>query len=180
MELKTDRLLLRDLVEEDAEEFTQQGNDFDINFFNWYIPYPLTIDKAKNIIKKRSINPESHRWLYELGIFIKETGKFAGIVSLYDVSKPEKKAKLGYWLGKEYRGNGYSKEAILSLIFFTFNNLLLNKISAKSLSENYISNKLLESLGFRKIGVSKWDKILQGKKYDVFEWELLNPLFKDE
>jgi [ribosomal protein S5]-alanine N-acetyltransferase len=172
--LETDRLILRDLEEKDASEFVKQGNDKEINYFNWYLPYPLTLAKAKKIIKKRSVEQKGHRWLYELGIFLKENEKFVGIVSLYDVSKPENKAKLGYWIGKEHRKKGYVGEAVKEIIRFAFQDLKLNKISAKTMEDNEKSMKLLKKLDFRKIGIKKWDKIIDGKKHDVVEWEILN------
>ena len=174
MQLETSRLIIRDLKENDAKEFAKQGNDKEINYFNWYLPFPLTLEKAKKIILKRSVEQKGHRWLYELGIFLKETGGFVGIVSLYDVSKPDNKAKIGYWVGKDFRKRGYAEEAVKTMIEFAFQELKLNKISAKTMEDNRNSNSLLEKIGFRKIGVSKWDKIIEGKKHDVFEWELLN------
>ena len=175
MQLETKRLIIRDLQENDAKDFVKQGNDKEINYFNWYIPYPLTLAKAKNIIKKRNAEFVGHRWLYELAIILKETKEFLGIISIYDVSKPENKAKIGYWIGEEYRGNGYSEEALKEIILFSFKELNLNKLSAKTMTDNKVSNNLLEKSGFRKIGIKKWDKIIEGKKHDVFEWELLNP-----
>ncbi len=172
--LKTDRLILRDLEEKDASEFVKQGNDKEINYFNWYIPYPLTLAKAKKIIQKRSVEQKGHRWLYELGIFLKEDQKFIGIISLYDVSKPDNKGKVGYWIGKEFRRQCYASEALNEIIKFAFQELKLNKLSAKTMADNINSSNLLKKMSFKKVGLKKWDKILDGKKHDVLEWELLN------
>ncbi len=174
MQLKTPRLIIRDLEDKDAKAFAENGNDEEIKFFNWYLPYPLTLAKAEKIITKRKIPQEGHRWLYELGIVLKETQEFMGIVSLYDVDKPENKAKLGYWIGKKYRRKGYTKEAIEEIIKFAFKELKLNKISAKTMASNKKSESLLKKLNFRKVGIKRWDKVIEGKKYDVKEWELLN------
>lgn len=176
MQIETERLILRDLNIKDAEDFANQGNDPEINFFNWYLPYPLSLHKAKSIISKRSIVFKGHRWLYELGLFLKETGSFIGIISLYDVSKPDNKAKLGYWIGKGYRNKGYVSEGIKRILDFAFDELSLNKVSAKSLEDNEISNKILKKMGFRLVGVSKLDKIIKNKSYNVSEWEIINPL----
>ncbi len=176
LSLETKKLILRDLEDEDAEAFAEKGNDKEINLFNWYIPFPLTLAKAKKIIAKRKLPQGSHRWLYELGIVLKETKEFMGIVSLYDVDKPENKAKLGYWIGKNYRRKGYTEEAVKEVIRFAFEELKLNKISAKTMANNKKSEFLLKKLSFRKVGIKKWDKVIEGKKCDVKEWELLNEL----
>jgi [ribosomal protein S5]-alanine N-acetyltransferase len=172
--LKTKRLIIRDLKDSDAKDFAEQGNDQEINYFNWYLPHPLTFEKARKIIKKRSIEMQGHRWLYELAIILEETNEFLGIVSLYDVSKPENKAKIGYWIGKNYRRKGYIEEAVKEMIKFAFQNLNLNKISAKCMADNISSINLLKKLNFRKIGIKEWDKIIEGEKHDVVEWEMLN------
>jgi [ribosomal protein S5]-alanine N-acetyltransferase len=174
MELETPRLIIRDLEKNDAKAFAETGNDKEINYFNWYLPYPLTLEKTKKIIEKRTVKFMGHRWLYELGIILKETKEFMGIVSLYDVSKPENKGKLGYWIGKNYRRKGYAEEAVKKMIKFAFQNLKLNKISAKTMTDNKKSELLLKKLKFRKIRIKKWDKVIEGKRYDVAEWELLN------
>jgi RimJ/RimL family protein N-acetyltransferase len=172
--LETKKLVLRDLENSDAKAFSINGNDQEINYFNWYLPYPLTLEKAKKIIKKRGIEQKGHRWLYELAIILKETKEFLGIVSLYDVSKPENKGKLGYWISKNYRRKGYAEEAVRKMIRFAFKDLKLNKISSKCMADNLASINLLKKLEFRKVGIKKWDKIIDGKKHDVVEWEILN------
>ena len=174
MELKTKRLILRELKETDAEAFAENGNDKEIKYFNWYLPFPLTTEKALKIIKKRLVPIQGHRWLYELAITLEETQEFVGIVSLYDVDKPENKAKLGYWMGKGYREKGYAKEAAQEIIRFAFQDLKLNKILAKCMADNFKSIELLKKLNFREIGIKKWDKVIEGKKHDVVEFEILN------
>lgn len=175
IKLETRRLIIRELEDQDAGAFSENGNDKEINYFNWYLPFPLTLAKAKKIILKRKAPNETHRWLYELAIILKETKEFIGIVSLYDVSKPDKKTMIGYWIGKKYRGRGYAKEAVKKMIDFSFESLELNKISAKTMAENEKSKCLLKKMGFEKIGTKKWDKIIENKKHDIEEWEILNP-----
>ncbi len=173
--IETKRLIIRELDKNDSEAFSKNGSDPEINYFNWYLPYPLPIEKAKKIIEKRRVETNTHRWLYELAIVLKETKEFIGILSLYDVSKPDKKAKIGYWIGKNYRKRGYAKEAISEIISYAFKELNLNKISAKTMIDNKASIALLENQGFRKVGVLMKDKIIDNKEHDVIEWEKLNP-----
>ena len=56
--MNSNRLILRNLKKTDCKELTEQGNDKDINFFNWYIPFPFKESDAKKIILERIENPK--------------------------------------------------------------------------------------------------------------------------
>ena len=58
MDIKTKRLILRDVKKEDTADFVLAGNSREINYFVWYIPYPLTMQKAKKMIKKINYHDE--------------------------------------------------------------------------------------------------------------------------
>ena len=174
VKIETERLILRDLENSDATELAEQGNEKEINYFVWYIPYPFREQDAKKLIENRRKDYRKKRGIYELAIIHKESGKLMGLVSLYNIDKENNRAKIGYWLGNGYRGKGYASETIKKMIEFGFKELKLNKLSAKALASNEKSNKLLERLGFRMVGVKRKDK-KNGKDYlDTVIWELLN------
>jgi RimJ/RimL family protein N-acetyltransferase len=173
--LKSKRLILRDLKISDANALSIQGNDLDINFFTWYITNPFTTKDAKKLIEKRIRDYKNKsRKIYEFVIILKSDDSLAGLISLYDIDRDNRKAKIGYWLGKHYRGQGYTSEALKLIIKYAFEKLKLNKISASVLVCNHKSNYLLKKFDFRRIGIRKEHKFLRGEFFDVYEWELLN------
>ena len=80
IKLETKRLILRDFERKDFKELAKQGNSKDINFFNWYIPFPFTEEDSKKRISDLIKNNKSKsRTLYELAIILKETRKLVGV-----------------------------------------------------------------------------------------------------
>ncbi len=175
MELKTKRLILRELKIEDLEDFSKVGNDKEISYFSNYIPYPLTGDKAKKVAEKIIEGArKKKRDHYELAILLKKGKKLIGMVNIYSLNYKDKKAKIGYWIGKHYRRKGYAFEASKSMIEFAFSNLNLNKITGNTLAENKASNNLLKKLGFKKMGIAKKDRFVDGKFMDCNIWEKIS------
>jgi|GEM_PF-1408652 len=174
MKFETKRLILRDLKKTDYKELAEQGNDKDINFFNWYIPFPFKESDAKKIILERIEDFSlKKRTIYSFAIVLKKSKSFMGIIEIYCFNKEDKKAKIGYWLGKKFRGNSYVPEALEKIIKFCFENLGLNKISADVIFSNLKSMKILKKFNFRKVGVKRKEKFFEGKYYDVVLFELL-------
>jgi len=175
MEIKTKRLILRDIKKEDIKDFVLAGNSKAINYFTAYIPHPLTVEKAEKMIKRMIEQSKSKRRRHcELAITLKGEKKVVGMVNLYDIDYNSRKCKIGYWIGKEYRRKGYTEEACKAIIQSAFKKLKMHKISATTLTDNYSSNKLLKKLGFKRLATSKHDRFIDGKFFDCFLWEKFN------
>jgi ribosomal-protein-alanine N-acetyltransferase len=67
---------------------------------------------------------------------------------LWNISREENKAEVGYELLPDFQGKGIAQEAMLVVLDYGFNIMLLNKIEAYTHKENSASQKLLEKFGF--------------------------------
>ena len=173
MKLVTKRLILRDVFTKDAGDIAENANDKEIGNFTT-VPYPYTIKNAKLFVKKNNSDKKKKpRKEYGFGITLKGKNRVIGLISLMKVSNVDKKAEIGYWLGKKYRKQGVLSEAEKAILNFGFNKLKLNKIYGKALTKNTGSNKLFKKFKFRKIGLLKEDVIKKGNKKDMYYWELL-------
>lgn len=159
--LKTSHLILKKLTKKDIPQLVEQGNEEIINKYTEYIPYPLTEKGALEVIK-------SKHDIIQFGIFLKKEKQLIGMIELHKIKIEEKKAKLGYWIGKNYRGKGYASEAIEKIINYGFSKVKLERLSARTLQENKASNKTLTKFGFKNIEPFYED----GKSY--FRWQLTN------
>jgi len=173
----TERLFLEEFSEKDLEDFVTQGNDRTIHEHSFYIPYPLDKDGAKRILDEAKPDLMNGRRIF-LSIKLKENKEFVGIIELYGINNSSGKAKIGFWLGKNYRKKGYASEATKALLNYSFNSLKINKIIGKALINNESSKNLMKKLGFRNVGELHEDFILDGKKVDLSLWELLKKDFK--
>jgi ribosomal-protein-alanine N-acetyltransferase len=165
--IETDRLILRKLTLNDMNELIENGNDRELSFLTYYLPYPLGEEGAKKIILEENTNKDLFRFAIEL----KSIKRLIGIVDLYNFKKKEGKIKIGYWLGKNYRKVGYGVEAVKRIMDFAFEEIGVKKICAKVLIINNDSKKLLEKLGYKQTKITENDKFLDGKKIDTVSYE---------
>ncbi len=180
MKLITKRLILRELEIKDVKEIVENANDPDIFYFTASIPYPYTLKHAEKWIKiAEKERKEKPRKNYTFVIELKNKGVI-GSIGLHKIDRKNKKAGIGYWIGKRYRGKGFASEAEKRILDFAFDTLKLNKIYGEAIVENKPSNKLFKKFGFRKVGIEKEELIknnkklgIKNKKVDAYRWELL-------
>jgi len=144
--LETERLFLRKLSLDDAEEIFALRSSDEVNK---YIDRPKAndIDEAIAFINKVNIGVANDNWLYWV-ICFKDNPMLIGTICLWNLNEEESKAEVGYELIPEYQGKGIAKEALLKIIEFGFDNVQLNKIEAYTYKENLSSTKLLEKFNF--------------------------------
>ena len=79
-----------------------------------------------------------------------------GSITIENIRKgPANAATMGYWLGVDFTGKGYMREAVLTTIDFSFNRLNISRLEAATLPENRPSRRLLEKVGFKYEGVGQ-------------------------
>ena len=144
--LQTERLILRKLSLDDAEEIFFLRSDENINK---YIDRPraTSINDAYNFINKTNQSVDNNE-LVDWAITIKDDSRLIGSICLWNLNEVENKAEVGYELIPRYQGKGIAKEALSKIIEFGFDNVQLNKIEAYTHKENLSSTKLLEKFNF--------------------------------
>ncbi len=143
---------LKNISTDDADRIALLANDPDIAnniAAPGKFPYPYTRGDALAFI-------ESARMAYLEGegihmcITLNDHITTVGVIGIKHIDLDNKKGEIGYWLGKEFWGKGYAKEAIMLMTGFAFSRLKLNKIYANVLKFNQRSISLLIKLGFKK------------------------------
>lgn len=124
----------------------------------------------KNFFEKRGI-----RW----GMVLKQNYKFIGTVGLNGLQLKNKRAEIGYELHPDYWRKGYTSEAILEVLHYSFTELELNRIGAVVYPENVPSIDLLEKIGFTKEGLLR-DYMFQNNEFhDTYVLSLLKEEWKN-
>jgi ribosomal-protein-alanine N-acetyltransferase len=147
-ELRTERLRLRQLTLSDAGEiFLLRSNER----VNKYLDRPSaqSIDDAIAFINKIDqgiANNESLYWV----ITMKDESKLIGTISLWNISREDSKAEIGYELMPEYHGKGFMQEAFARTIKYIGEVLKVETIEAWTHSKNLASSKILERNGFKR------------------------------
>ena len=62
---------------------------------------------------------------------------------------------LGYWLGRDYAGRGYMRDALGTALNWCFRDLALHRVEAACLTSNARSIRLLEGAGFQREGLAR-------------------------
>ncbi|WP_240468666.1 GNAT family N-acetyltransferase [Gracilibacillus sp. YIM 98692] len=124
-EIETEHLVLRPYDLSDAPRAQKLGDDKAIAETT-FIPYPYTIEKVEDWIKKHSSLIENGD-AYPLAVILKSEKQLIGTMTIR-VDKNHNKGELAYWIGKDYWGKGYATEASKKILEFGFNELNLNRI----------------------------------------------------
>ncbi|MGZ5472077.1 MAG: GNAT family N-acetyltransferase [Nitrososphaeraceae archaeon] len=71
-------------------------------------------------------------------------------MGIKDIDYVNKKANIGYWIGKQYHGKGIATECIKLVVNYAFDLLDLEEILAYVFPDNNPSIRVLEKNGFVK------------------------------
>lgn len=145
--LETDRLLLREYVEEDAEAFFKLNNDPEVLRF---VPDKrlLNVEQARQILIDHPIADYRKYGLGRGACILKSTGEqigFAGLKYLEELGEVD----VAFRLMRIHWGHGLATEASLASVRFGFANLGLKRIIGLVMPENIASVRVLEKTGLR-------------------------------
>ena len=173
-ELSTSRLLLRRLNTTDAEQLFTMRSDKKVMKYIGKKPME-TIDEAKdfiNTINELVDNNSGINWAMSLK---EQPGELIGLIGIWRLIKPHYRAEIGYMLLPEYWRKGFTKEAILKVIDYGFNEMKLHSLQGNINAINIASAKSLESTGFVREAFFKEDFFYEGKFEDTKIYSILNP-----
>ena len=159
IEIKTKRLLIKKPQIRDKQKLISELNNKEVSKWLEKVPFPYSDKDADRWIKLLTINN------LEFNIFL-ENNLIGGVGLKQDY-------RLGYWLGKNYWGNGYATETSRELIKYASKELKIQKIKARYMTENTSSAKVLEKLGFKEVGKDLIFSTVRNEKVSHTKVELI-------
>jgi RimJ/RimL family protein N-acetyltransferase len=150
--LRTERLILREPVRSDAPALSRAGNDRRVAR-GTFVPFPFGPSQALAYLGRMR---RRARTLEGLGLLVEhaESGKILGVVGLAFRPKDDA-AEIFYWLSPTAWGQGFASEAVSKLIDLSFGPMRLHRLSARVISFNSASVRVLERAGFELEGRSR-------------------------
>lgn len=147
--LETERLLLREYVEDDAESFYRLNSDPDVMRFTGD-DLLVSVEEARAILRDHPISDYRVHGFGRWACILRDSGAaigFAGLKRLPETSEVD----LGYRFVPSYWGRGLAAEACRAVMQYGFETLMLAEITALVQPENIASVRVLEKcgLGFR-------------------------------
>ena len=175
LKLETKRLRLQPFIQEDSLRIRELANNKEVASILG-LPHPYSLEYAEDWILTQ---PDLIRKgvEYPLAIVSKDLNDIIGTLTIR-VDKNNNKGELGYWIGRDFWGNGFATEAVKRMIGYAFIDLNLNKIWATTLSRNKASIMVLEKVGLQKEGTLKENRLLENTYEDVDVYGLLQREYK--
>ena len=148
--IKTERLIIKSPELEDVDTMVALVNNWEITKWLSNVPYPYLQSDGIGFIKRSKQKHETGS-SYNYLVFFQDA-----LVGGVGLSLQENGIyNLGYWVGKQYWGQGIATEASYALLSFGFDNLRQTKIQAGYFDGNDASARVLKKLGFINLGRKK-------------------------
>ena len=169
--IETERLLLRPVTLEDAEDLYEYASDEE-NVYFVFEQYQSLEDAPFSIANFFMDQP-----LGKFGIELKENNKFIGTIDLFNISPQKMSVEMGYILNSKYHQKGYMTEAGRALLALGFEKMELEKIYALCDSRNRASAGVMKKLGMKQEAHRRHHSLSKdGEWIDMLEYAIL----KDE
>ena len=139
--LTTDRLILRQLEATDDKDIFHLRTDNRVNLYLIDFRHSSIEETHAFIDRIQKEISEGRTILW--GISQKGGRRFIGTICLWNISKNDDKAEIGYILATAFHKMGYMNEALEQVIGFGFNTMKLKTIEAYTHEKNEGSIKLL-------------------------------------
>jgi [ribosomal protein S5]-alanine N-acetyltransferase len=170
--LETPRLILREIVEADAEALLAIHGDAE--HMQWFGTEPLVdLEAAKKVVQvfagwREQANPGT-RW----GIELKGQPGLIGTCGLFRWDLAWKRCVTGYELSRYQEGKGLMRETLTEVIAWGWEHMQLNRIEAQVHPRNAASLALVERLGFVEEGLLREVGFWRGQHHDLIQFALL-------
>ncbi|WP_191567355.1 GNAT family N-acetyltransferase [Metabacillus idriensis] len=176
--IETDRLVLRQVTKEDAEDILKYLSDKNVMKHYGMEPFKSLDDALDEIFWYQSIFEKNTgiRW----GITLKGQERVIGSCGFLNIDPQHYRSEIGFELSKDFWGQGIASEAFEVVIKYGFEQLNLQRIQALIEPPNISSKKLVERKGFIKEGLLRNYEFTCGKFDDLFMYSLLKQDFDNQ
>ena len=177
-ELKTERLVLRRILMEDAQALFEMRSDERVMQF-LDRPRAKSIADAENLIRLIDHDIENNIGI-TWGVSLTGTSRLIGTMGFWNITKAHFRAEIGYLLHPDFQGKGLMMEAAKKTIDFGFREMELHSIGANINPNNLRSAKMLEKCGFVKEAHFRENYYYDGKFLDSVIYSLINNPLKHQ
>jgi RimJ/RimL family protein N-acetyltransferase len=144
--IRTDRLLIRPFVPDDAAGLAARRNDPEVaRLQNWEVPYP--VERAEKVVSDLVAmeGPANDEWWMAV-VADPDSGQVLGDLALH-LTWQGRTAEVGYTFAREHWGRGYATEALAALIEYLYQGLGVTRVFGMLHPDNVASAMVLERTG---------------------------------
>lgn len=150
--LETERLILRKVTLNDAQDmYNNWGSDPLVSRYVTWETHKSVEDSLEFIkfLEESYTKDNTYQWL----VVLKENNTPIGTVGGVRVDEKNNTIEIGYCYGRNYWNKGYATEALKKVITFLFEEVEVETIYARHLTENPASGKVMEKSGLTYEGI---------------------------
>jgi [ribosomal protein S5]-alanine N-acetyltransferase len=173
MQLTTDRLILREFVENDwPAVLVYQRDPRYLRYTHWSDRSPQDVKQfVQMFLSQQFAQP---RTKFQLAVTLKDNQRLIGNCGIRLKTVDAHEADIGYELTPDQWGHGYATEAARAIVEFGFTELKLHRISAWCIAENTTSSHVLEKLGLMLEGRLRESEYFKNRWWDTLLYAILN------
>jgi RimJ/RimL family protein N-acetyltransferase len=172
---ETPRLILRSLEKTDLPRIVELIGEWDVARWLVRVPYPYHLKDAEEFYQRMRAAMDKGAPEYFL-LERKSDGAQTGAIGLHPPHQPSPQPGefvVGYWLGRDYWGQGLMSEAIPAVIDHAFKRAEIAVLTATADPVNAASQNVLRKAGFACLGLSPCrDKTALRGGPDVMRWQI--------
>lgn len=178
MELRTERLLLRELEESDAAACNEYERDPEV--VRYQSSGVRTLEESLEYIRKgrESTLLASPRRTFDLAVVLPGEDRLIGRAGIHVTDAESREGTIWYVLHPAQWGKGYIPEAMRALVAYGFDDLGLHRIFADCDPENQASARVAEKLGMRREAHFVESAWIKGKWVDTLIYAILDREWK--
>ncbi len=169
--LATGRLILRPPQASDADALFAMHSDPEVMRYFSEPPWQDPARAVQQIADDAAAFGKEE--FFRFAITLQATGEYLGSCTLFAVHRQNRRAEIGYALGRPYWGQGYMHEALTALLEYAFVERDLNRLEADIDPQNAGSANALLRLGFKQEGYLAERWIVGGQVSDSALYGLL-------
>lgn len=172
---ETKRLFLTPFIQKDCSHFAKLASHPEVQAVDICFYGEVSIEYVEELISYYETSWKKNTALF-FGIRLKKCQSLIGSISL-QLNPSFKRAELGYWLGRDYWGQGYCTEAATEVVKFAFVQLDYHRVYAQHLSHNPASGRVMRKIGMSYEGRLRDHIYRDGRYYDMLQFGVLKKEF---
>lgn len=173
--LETERFTLRKISLDDTDDMFEYSKNPDVTKYLSWSPHKekqYTFEYLTYLQDRYKTGD-----FYDWAIICKDTGKMIGTCGFTCFDFPNDSAEIGYVINPEYQGKGIATEVSYRVIRFGFENLALERIECKFMTENQASLRVMEKNGMTFEGVRRRGMLVKGEYRNIGVCSILKEEF---
>ncbi len=165
-ELQTERLYLRKITPEYAEDMYEYSKDYEVTKYLTWSPH-ASLFQTRNYLKTLEAQYNAGSF-FDWGLILKDNRKFIGTCGFTSIDTSKRIAEIGYVLSRDYWGMGLAPEAAKRVMDFGMENLGIRHFQAKFIEGNLRSASVMKKCGM------KFDSIHYNSMYVKGEYKTIH------